>query len=575
MFNSKYKKGMADAAKAYEAFGQKQEAVLDKILEEVRRGNRSMEDALNEIGGNVDNLYDHLQSKEKAELYTVYTPFNIKDLGSQEKLFLVGALLRLTTDKEPNENQQNYLRAIQRYLDIKEPPFGTDPLMIENIEDIPAQKAILQAVMEFLRLQDGDSYDETELQQEFLDAFSVNSKGRKTIMEQVEMLYNATGAVGLAEKYGYVVEESVLLSAIEESVTDSSKQVLSREAARKAYDFTQEHGHNLAESDNYYLTENDDYRGNQKVILYEKATGEEKDITSVGKGLLEDFWDECKYYQDDIFILTRSGTLFHVEPLTTKCNIVFSSQDNIDSFTVTENMIHIKANSRSTLIDWNGEILHSYDDSSANSEWQYGHIFFYNDCMWSLYSSGWNETTWKLYKSTQDKADMKIVLEASKGFEPEEVLVANSKLYILAENRNNRSYEYSKRSIFSIDLEVPTDFQEIISNITIYNQTILGPIKRSLPSGWVFIGEDDSSPLREYKLMYFSCENEKISILAKDCGKCEVRTHVFKKDDVFHYIGQVNVIGEYIFFNIGMPISAHPTRAMVSIHEPQNVQILQ
>ena len=96
-----------------------------------------------------------------------------------------------------------------------------------------------------------------------------------------------------------------------------------------------------------------------------------------------------------------------------------------------------------------------------------------------------------------------------------------------------------------------------------------------MPSGWVFIGEDGSSTLREYKLMYFSCENEKISILAKDCGKCEVRTHVFKKDDVFHYIGQVNVIDEYIFFNIGMPISAHTTRAMVSIHEPLNVQILQ
>lgn len=233
MFNSKYKKGMADAAKAYEAFGQKQEAVLDKILEEVRRGNRSMEDALNEIGGNVDNLYDHLQSKEKAELYTVYTPFNIKDLGSQEKLFLVGALLRLTTDKEPNENQQNYLRSIQRYLDIKEPPFGTDPLMIENIEDIPAQKAILQAVMEFLRLQDGDSYDETELQQEFLDAFSVNSKGRKAIIEQVEMLYNATGAMGLAEKYGYVVEDPEL--PMEQTITDNAKYSISKEVAQKLY----------------------------------------------------------------------------------------------------------------------------------------------------------------------------------------------------------------------------------------------------------------------------------------------------------------------------------------------------
>lgn len=233
MFNSKYKKGMADAAKAYEAFGQKQEAALDQILEEVRHGNKSMEEALNEIGGNVDHLYDHLQSKEKAELYTIYTPFDIKELGSQEKLFLVGALLRLTTDKAPNENQQNYLRAIQRYLDIKEPPFGTDPLMIENIEDIPAQKAILQAVMEFLRLQDGDSYDETELQQEFLDAFSVNRKGRQVILKQVELLYNATGAQGLAEKYGYVPEETYSETTLEYNEIDEDPIEISESSLQK------------------------------------------------------------------------------------------------------------------------------------------------------------------------------------------------------------------------------------------------------------------------------------------------------------------------------------------------------
>lgn len=573
MFNSKYKKGMADAAKAYEAFGQKQEAVLDKILEEVRRGNRSMEDALNEIGGNVDNLYDHLQSKEKAELYTVYTPFNIKDLGSQEKLFLVGALLRLTTDKEPNENQQNYLRAIQRYLDIKEPPFGTDPLMIENIEDIPAQKAILQAVMEFLRLQDGDSYDETELQQEFLNAFSVNSKGRKAIMEQVEMLYNATGAVGLAEKYGYVVEDPEL--PMEQTITDNAKYSISKEVAQKLYAYMEESRYNFAESDNYCLIERMDENNNKRIILFEKSTSEEKDITSVGKGLVGNHWEECRYFQDDMFILTEDSTIFHIEPHSVQCDIVFASQDFLDSLSVSENTVQIKVDGNTTIIDWNGNIIYSYDNSNQNSEWQYGHIFFYDDFMWSLYSSGWNERTWKLYKSTPDKAKMKTVLEASNGFEPEEVLVTNSKLYILAENPNKRSYAYSKRSIFSIDLETPTDFQEIISDITVYNQTIHGPIRRSLPSGWVFIGEDGSSTLREYKLMYFSCENEKISILAKDCGKCEVRTHVFKKDDVFHYIGQVNVIDEYIFFNIGMPISAHTTRAMVSIHEPLNVQILQ
>lgn len=207
MFNKKHKKGIADAAKAYEVFGQKQADALEHILEEVRQGKRDMDAVLKELNGNIDSLYDHLQSKEKAKLYTVYTPFDIKNLDQQARLFLAGALLRLTADRTPNEYQQNYFRAVQKYLEIKEPPFGTEPLAVEEIEDIPSQKAILQTVLEYLRLQDGDSYDETELQQEFLDAFSVNAKARKEIVEHVELLYTATGAAGLAEKYGYVPEE--------------------------------------------------------------------------------------------------------------------------------------------------------------------------------------------------------------------------------------------------------------------------------------------------------------------------------------------------------------------------------
>lgn len=207
MFNRKYKKGLADAAKAYEAFGKKQGEALKHILEEMRQGKRDMESVLRELNGNVDGLYDYINSKEKANLYSVYTPFDIKKLDKHARLFLVGTLFALTTDRVPNENQQNYIRAVMNYLEIKDPPFGTNPLAIENIEDIPTQKAIFQTIMEYLRLQDGDSYDETAYQQEFLDAFSINAKARKEIMDHVELIYTATGAKGLAEKYGYVPEE--------------------------------------------------------------------------------------------------------------------------------------------------------------------------------------------------------------------------------------------------------------------------------------------------------------------------------------------------------------------------------
>lgn len=225
MFEKNYKKGMADGAKAYESFGKKQEDALNFVLEEVRQGKKELAEIIQEFDGNLNGLYEHLRSQEKAQLYTTYTPFDIKELGGQERQFLLGALYCLAMERTPNENQQKYLRAIQKYLDIKEPPMGVDPLMIENIEDISAQKSILQAVLEFLYLQEGDCYAKTELQKNFLDAFNINTKGFQTIANHVELLYNATGAQGLAEKYGYVPEDECTLEGdIEETRNTAGKQ---------------------------------------------------------------------------------------------------------------------------------------------------------------------------------------------------------------------------------------------------------------------------------------------------------------------------------------------------------------
>ena len=302
MFNKKYKKGMADAAKAYEAFGKKQEDALKHILEEVRQGKRDLESVLRELNGNIDGLYDYIDSKEKAHLYSVYTPFDIINLNKNDRLFLVGVLCRLTVDKAPNENQQNYIRAVQKYLDVKEPPFGIDPMYIETIEDIPTQKAILQTVLEYLRLQDGDSYDETELQQKFLDAFSVNAKGRKEIMEHIELLYTATGAKGLAEKYGYVpneAEENVEpVTNFEDSSSSADKDVygswnyvnLTEDQVADVYDSAPFVIHNknlwhtvICSTEKYtiYSEVHNQKVEHRHVMCFNRVTQEVKDITHI------------------------------------------------------------------------------------------------------------------------------------------------------------------------------------------------------------------------------------------------------------------------------------------------------
>ena len=222
MFNKKYKKGMKDAAKAYEAFGEKQEKALEVILEELRSGNIDIKTAIDNLDGNINSLYEYLNSQELAKLYTVYTPFDIKHLKDNEKLFLGGALLKLTMDRTPTDAQQIYLNAVLKYLSLKEPPFGVDLFAIENIEEINAQKAIYQTVLEYLILQDGNHYDETEVQQDFLDSFCLNLRSRETIAKHVEILYSSIGSTGLSEKYNVADPEI----AIKERVAEEREKLL-------------------------------------------------------------------------------------------------------------------------------------------------------------------------------------------------------------------------------------------------------------------------------------------------------------------------------------------------------------
>ena len=88
MFGRKkmYKKGLADAMKAYESFGRKQELALEKIREEVRNGNKKMEEAIASLGENIFSVFDRLEKQEKNALYHLATPIDIKELEDSENI---------------------------------------------------------------------------------------------------------------------------------------------------------------------------------------------------------------------------------------------------------------------------------------------------------------------------------------------------------------------------------------------------------------------------------------------------------------------------------------------------------
>ena len=200
MSKKDYKQGAADAMAAYEAFGEKQEAAIRHI------GNQ-VEEVKSSIGGlnqNIQNISGYITDKEKAELYKLNTPVDIADLDDAEKRILLAVLYQLSADDpEHTPQQENYVRAVQKYLEIHNPQTQIDLEAVENIEDISAQKAVLQTALEYFYLgTHPGTYDDNQL--DFLDCFQVNRKTRREIIGHINQIVETVGTEGLAEKYGFV-----------------------------------------------------------------------------------------------------------------------------------------------------------------------------------------------------------------------------------------------------------------------------------------------------------------------------------------------------------------------------------
>ena len=213
MFGRKkmYKKGLADALQANEAFAKKQEEAIAFMREEVRNGNKRLEvaldDAISSLGGNISGLYAYLNSKEKAALYRLSTPMDLKELGDEEKRLLLAILYELSYEEGDTvtDSQRKYIRSIQRYLEIANPQTEADLTTVGEIDSLDVQKAFLQIVLEFFYLQDREEL--TDEQENFLSYFSVNRRQAEIIEERVSRLFNSMGPNGVAEKYGYVPTE--------------------------------------------------------------------------------------------------------------------------------------------------------------------------------------------------------------------------------------------------------------------------------------------------------------------------------------------------------------------------------
>lgn len=521
MFNKKYKKGMADAAKAYKDFGKKQENAIEEVLQEVRQGNTTISDAVQSLKGNIDNLYSYLKSKEKADLYSVYTPFDIKNLDENERLFLVGALLHLTMDKTPTEEQQNYLRSIQKYLEIKEPPFGVDLTAIENIENIKVQKAIYQSVLEYLILQDGDSYDETELQQEFLDCFNLNPKNRMSIAEHVEILYSATGALGLAEKYGYVGEKE----------EDNSRHDYLNLVIQLLNDKSLNDHDSPIETEDYI------------VIFKSFFSKEDAEMLIIGKE------------QGKVIKTLYGGNFFHCFCIYShKNSICFYDNKNIYTFDIDKNTTHTLI---SNFVDCIVGI--SFIDEKYI-------IFQTMGNMCYLFNRGNGECTeipradktriiddsiiYADYSSIKKyhmvNKNIELSFEANSHIEDFEIYKDN--IYVLSVSNYGN---LKKCFIHKLKLNNPQDVYVLNDNVLTYGNELPFEYyhnRKHYNNGWLYISEPNEEIFKispQFNLMKFDFKNENIIQLATSCGR-------FTRDTLGNITSispeEIIVLRNYVFF---------------------------
>lgn len=203
MSKKDYRQGMADAMESYVPFGEKQEAAIRHVGNQIKETEVKVE----KLGGKIGDLVDYISDREKAEVYKLNTPVDIADLGDAEKRILLAVLYQLSANEESiTPEQQNYVRAVQQYLKIYNPQTIIDLEAVENIEDTSAQRAVLQASLEFFYL---GSHPEvyTEEQKDFLDNFQVGRKKREEIISHIDAIVEVVGLRGLAEKYGIVSEQ--------------------------------------------------------------------------------------------------------------------------------------------------------------------------------------------------------------------------------------------------------------------------------------------------------------------------------------------------------------------------------
>lgn len=185
------------------------EEKFSKQVESIKEISENFKDSVQEsILPTMNLILDTLDSEEKKNLLGICSENDIKTLEDDYKEILINILYQLLRDNPcPAEHQKNYIKTIQKYLDIpvlKVQDFY-DTVHIKNIDLISVQKTIVKSVMEFLFLKD-ENYEFLDNYGDFFDLFALKPQDFAAIRSRIDKLY-LIGAETIIAQYGYLTEE--------------------------------------------------------------------------------------------------------------------------------------------------------------------------------------------------------------------------------------------------------------------------------------------------------------------------------------------------------------------------------
>ncbi len=224
MSKKDYKNGMEAGAEPFEEKCEKQGDAVQRVGERIS-------EKIEDIGSVTNVLIKDMTSLQKKKLYDLDTQYDLRDLDTEEKEFLLAGLYTLA-DKcaQVTGHQQTFLRSIQAYLDVANFQTDVDLSKVANIEAVSAQTAIMQTFMEFLFLEK-ENKSFLRRHRNVFKYFNVSKKGQREILERINKIHRVAGAQGLAEKYGDVSEKRSV-----ERDADQRDEVLDGERASLVID---------------------------------------------------------------------------------------------------------------------------------------------------------------------------------------------------------------------------------------------------------------------------------------------------------------------------------------------------